>query len=66
VSDNSKRCPLRKIEKRTRESDDWVLAEAVFQKCYKEECAWWNKDMERCSIEVVSKATDGIAYKITQ
>lgn len=63
MSDN-KRCPLRKIEKRTRESVDWVLVEAVFQKCYKERCAWWNKDMKMCSIEVISRATDGLAYNM--
>jgi|LSQX01.3.fsa_nt_gb hypothetical protein len=64
MTNDFERCPLRKTEKRIKESDDWVLINAVFQSCYKEECAWWNKDKKKCSIEVISRAIEGIAYNL--
>ena len=51
---NVKLCPLRKINGKT------------FDHCYKEKCAWYDKNYEQCAIWVIAHELTEIKWQLRE
>ena len=56
------KCPLMRIPITVK----GVADREKIDDCIKEECAWWNKDREVCSIKLVAGSVYDLWYKLTQ